>query len=68
MTSGGYKGACGIEVVNRTPWVLDCPKVDNKSGYVSVPPRSIKPGCRDAMVAPQTGYGSYGTGKNNTRV
>ncbi|XP_060596456.1 tereporin-Ca1-like [Ruditapes philippinarum] len=64
LMADGYSVTCGIEIENRTNCSLTMPRAYINGGVLSIPPITIFPETREAMIARKIGYtatGSYGT-------
>jgi hypothetical protein len=64
LMDDGYSVTCGIQIENLTKYFLTKPRAYINGGVLSIPPVTIFPETREAMIARKTGYtatGSYGT-------
>lgn len=61
MTYKQYRTVVGIEITNWTKYHLTSPELNIYSGYVSMPPVSVRPGHKEGMIAHKHGYTMTGS-------
>ncbi|XP_071126466.1 tereporin-Ca1-like isoform X1 [Mytilus edulis] len=61
MTNKHYRTVVGIEIANWTKYHLTSPEVNIYSGYISMPPVSVRPGQKEGMIAHKHGYTMTGS-------